>query len=71
MEEATSLLLKEGLLGATINPKRQPTMTKKTLEEYQIQEIARTVFIENAKDFVRHQKQDILRVATGMPREND
>ena len=27
-------------------------MTKKTLEEYQIQEIARTVFLEGAASFV-------------------
>ena len=34
-------------------------MTKKTLEEYQIQEIARTVFLEGATDFVRRGEYDI------------
>ena len=34
-------------------------MAKKTLEEYQIQEIARTVFIESATDFVRRGEYDI------------
>ena len=34
-------------------------MTKKTLEEYQIQEIARTVFLEGAQDFVRRAEYDI------------
>ncbi len=34
-------------------------MTKKTLEEYQIQEIARTVFSEGATDFVRRAEYDI------------
>lgn len=34
-------------------------MTKKTLEEYQIQEIARAVFRENAKEFVRHSEYDL------------
>ena len=34
-------------------------MTKKTLVEYQIQEIARTVFVEGATDFVRRAEYDI------------
>lgn len=34
-------------------------MTKKTLEEYQIQEIARAVFSEGAKDFVRRGEYDL------------
>lgn len=34
-------------------------MPKKTLEEYQIQEIARTVFFEGATDFVRRAEYDI------------
>ena len=34
-------------------------MTKKTLEEYQIQEIARTVFSEGATDFARRAEYDI------------
>ena len=34
-------------------------MAKKTLEEYQIQEIARAVFLEGATDFVRRAEYDI------------
>ena len=38
-------------------------MTKKTLEEYQIQEIARTVFLEGASDFVRRGVDKIQRLS--------
>lgn len=34
-------------------------MSKKTLEEYQIQEIARAVFLEAAKEFVQRGEYDV------------
>ena len=34
-------------------------MAKKTLEEYQIQEIARTVFLESSQEFVRRSEYDL------------
>lgn len=34
-------------------------MTKKTLEEYQIQEIARSVFKENSGDFIHRGEYDL------------